>query len=290
MNFDRLRMFAAVVRTGNLRRASELLHLSPAAVSKALKQLEREVGFALTRKSGRGIAITERGRELARQAAPILERMQDLTDSVRSLKPDRRSVRLGSFEVFSTYFLGAWTAHCAPDLDYTIHELVPGEIEQAIADGLVDLGLTYIPVPRPGVTHRVVWSITARVYGRPSYIKGKPFAELAFAIPVPPLHRNPTRMHGLDGWPDAEHPRTIKYRVGMMEAALELCRRGRAVACLPDFVVALHNRTVSPAHRLVPVRAQPKLPPQTVYLAHRTGEPPGSALITLERAIASIPT
>ncbi|MGZ3686562.1 MAG: LysR family transcriptional regulator [Bdellovibrionota bacterium] len=45
MNIDRLRYFAAVVETRNLRKASELVGISPASMSKAISTLEGELGL-----------------------------------------------------------------------------------------------------------------------------------------------------------------------------------------------------------------------------------------------------
>ena len=56
MNLDRLRYFCVIAETGSLRRAAEILRLSPAALSKALHVLEKEVGCPLTLPAGRGLA------------------------------------------------------------------------------------------------------------------------------------------------------------------------------------------------------------------------------------------
>jgi DNA-binding transcriptional LysR family regulator len=58
-----------------------------------------------------------------------------------------------------------------------------------------------------------------------------------------------------------------------MESAVELCRRGHAVAYLPEFVVRLHNEGVLPKFRLselrAPVPSKERL--QSVFLIQRKG-------------------
>ncbi len=49
---------------------------------------------------------------------------------------------------------------------------------------------------------------------------------------------------GLDAWRNHKLPRNVAFKVTMMESALELCRQGKAVAYLPDFVVCLQNSEV----------------------------------------------
>ncbi|MCW2925081.1 MAG: LysR family transcriptional regulator, partial [Thermoleophilia bacterium] len=71
------------------------------------------------------------------------------------------------------------------------------------------------------------------------------------------------------------------------EAALELCRQGRAVAYFPRFVVDLHNRATADDQRLVPVPDPPGLDPepQAVYCATRTGDPRVEEVAWIEAAL-----
>ena len=64
---NRLRYFCTVADTGSLRAASEILHLSPAALSKAIKLLEEELEQELLVPAGRGILITDVGKRLAQR-------------------------------------------------------------------------------------------------------------------------------------------------------------------------------------------------------------------------------
>ena len=73
MSIDRLRYFAAVVETRNLRRAAELVGISPPSMSKAIGVLEQELGLKLLYPEGRGIGITAKGLEVYRLAASLLE-------------------------------------------------------------------------------------------------------------------------------------------------------------------------------------------------------------------------
>jgi len=57
----RLRAFAAVAHYGNVHRASEALHLSQPAVSRAVGQLEASVGAALFERTTKGMRLTASG-------------------------------------------------------------------------------------------------------------------------------------------------------------------------------------------------------------------------------------
>jgi DNA-binding transcriptional LysR family regulator len=68
----------AVLRTlvlgsdlGSFARAAQATFRSPSAVSAQIKNLERDLGIALTRKSGRGVALTPAGHILMGYATPV---------------------------------------------------------------------------------------------------------------------------------------------------------------------------------------------------------------------------
>ena len=60
-----LRAFEALGRHGSVSRAAASLHLTHGAVSRQIKLLEDQLGVALVEKEGRGLRLTDAGRELA---------------------------------------------------------------------------------------------------------------------------------------------------------------------------------------------------------------------------------
>lgn len=60
-----LRTFEAVARTGSLSAAAEDLHVSVAAVSFQLKEMQERLGIALVGRTSRGIRVTPEGEQLA---------------------------------------------------------------------------------------------------------------------------------------------------------------------------------------------------------------------------------
>lgn len=60
-----LRAFSALAQTGSALAAGTQLNVSHAAISQQIKALESHMGLALTRRSGRGLALTDAGMQLA---------------------------------------------------------------------------------------------------------------------------------------------------------------------------------------------------------------------------------
>lgn len=250
MNLKRLEYFVVLGQTGNLQRAGELLNLSPAALSKAMRVLEDEVGAKLWARDGRRIILTDTGKRLLKRAPRLIDEVTALVDGLQADAAPTSTVRIGTFEVFSTYFLKFldhlnWQNH-----SLELHELLPGEIEKYLLQGQIDYGLTYMPVPDPELDFLKVTTIEMGVFTRTGAFKGVSQPDLPFVIPVSPLQGMPTRIRGLDGWPQDAYRRKIKHQVTLLESALELCRQGRVAGYFPQFIVTEHNKRVSEEFRL----------------------------------------
>lgn len=242
MDIDRLHYFCTIVSTGSLRKASEILGLSAPALSKAMKQLEEELGVSLFFQEGRQLVPTEKGRMLAQEGSALLISVDQLKEKILSRTDVEKSVRIATFEVFSTYFLSCldrigWDAR-----SLVLHEVLPGELEKAVREGHVDFGITYMPIAQPQIDFLKVTSIEMGVYAHRDGFVGEDQRDIPFVIPVTPLFGPPSRVRGLDGWPEDAYPRKVRYQVTLMETALELCRQGKCAGYFPSFIVEGHNR------------------------------------------------
>ena len=287
MDIDRIRYFNVFAETGSLVRASEVLHISQPALSKALKLLESEIGMKLIEQDGRGLKLTAAGQALRNETKNLLSQWLQVGEKIRHqeiIEP----TRIGTFEVFSTYFL----KHLADTTDFRnlkLFELRPGKMEEALLRNEIDIGITYLPIPKAGLDLTEVTKVKMAVYGRKELIN-KPLHELPFAVPLDPVEGAPTKVTGLDGWPDHKIPRKISYRVTLMESALELCRRGHAVAYMPSFVVDAHNEMLLAEYRLheIPSPIPMKERLQPVYLVHRANHEDSKLHRQIAKALRAI--
>lgn len=121
-----LDLFAAVARTQSLTRAAEEVHLTQPAISMQLKRLEESLGLPLFEPAGRGIQLTEAGRELASHVEEVLERLQHLEELAARWRGVRRGrIRLGIVST-AKYFVPKLLAlflksHPGIDFRLTIH-------------------------------------------------------------------------------------------------------------------------------------------------------------------------
>ena len=106
MTPDQLLTFAAVAEHLNISRAARALFLSQPAVSGQLRQLQDEFGEPLYYREGRGIALSEAGRQLALHAQRMRNDFRDalaFRDALRSLDAGR--LRIGASTTPASYLL-----------------------------------------------------------------------------------------------------------------------------------------------------------------------------------------
>lgn len=126
-----LRAFEAVARCLNFRQAAEELHLTQPAVSRQIKALEDELGFALFTRGTRHVALTPAGAQLQAAVLPLLAR---LDGTVRQLRQGagRQTIHLTTFPSFASLWL-------LPRLEAFQREQPQLDIRVAANDALQDL-------------------------------------------------------------------------------------------------------------------------------------------------------
>jgi DNA-binding transcriptional LysR family regulator len=85
MEFRQIRYALAVARERSFTKAAHRLNVSQSAVSEQVRQFEERIGFALFRRIGRGIELTEQGRMFLREAERVANDLMSLDDVARRL-------------------------------------------------------------------------------------------------------------------------------------------------------------------------------------------------------------
>src|SRR5271154_5326867 len=80
---DAMRTFAAVADRGSFAEAARQLRLSPAAVTRAVAQLEDQLGLLLFHRTTRAVRLTERGALFLERCRQILGDIADAERLVR---------------------------------------------------------------------------------------------------------------------------------------------------------------------------------------------------------------
>ena len=155
MTFDQLRIFVEVAQQGHVTRAAETLRMSQSAASAAIAALEEQYQIKLFDRVGRGIQLTEPGRTFLREARAVLERASIAHSVLQDLAGfPAGPIAVAASQTIATYWLPRRLAafHVAnPRVRLNVVIRNTHEVENAVADGEVNIGLVEGPTEHPAL-------------------------------------------------------------------------------------------------------------------------------------------
>ncbi|CAG9201686.1 LysR family transcriptional regulator [Paraburkholderia tropica] len=147
MKLHQLRALAAVAETGSILEASRVLHVTQSALSKALKELEGQVGATLFVRSSKGVQLTASGQRLVGHARLISENVRRARDDMEEMKGN--AVGEISIGVTPVTALLRPLADCLsafrrdyPQARLRLLEMRPNQLLEQVREGTLDFALT----------------------------------------------------------------------------------------------------------------------------------------------------
>ena len=155
MNLRHMEVFRAVMLTGGVVGAAELLHISQPAVSKILGHAQRQLGFALfVRIKGRLVPTAE-GQALHAEIETLWRSVQRVQDVSRSLATPRSgTLTLAVSASLAPYLVPRTLATLArrfPGLQTRMEILVTPIMVDALLDRTADIGVAILPIDHPNL-------------------------------------------------------------------------------------------------------------------------------------------
>ena len=152
-----LRYFLAVAEAGSFSRAADRLGISQPSVSQQMRDLETSLRVSLFQRRGKRILLTPSGLIFQQHARAVLRQLetflQDLNHETAEL---RGSLHLGVIPALNVplvpELLGAFgNAH--PGVSLVVEEISSTEIETALEEGRMDVGLGFLTRHSPNLRY-----------------------------------------------------------------------------------------------------------------------------------------
>ena len=152
MELRHLRYFVAVAEAENVSRAAVKLHVSQPALSRQIRDLEDELGFALLERSAKSVHLTDAGRAFLPEARAVLQRADEAVKAARAVATGKRSEIHVGYAPSPTVELLPCALHAfqnlAPEVRVTLHDLSTEEMLQGLVEGRLNLCLMVQPASR----------------------------------------------------------------------------------------------------------------------------------------------
>lgn len=150
LNLHHLRVFASVAEHGGFSRAAAALRLSQPAVSKSVRELERQTGVSLFDRGGRTPRLTEAGQLLRTRAVELFAVEQSAEEELRALRGLEGGVlRVGASTTVATYLLPPLLARfraAHPAVALRLASANTRRIARALLERRIDVALVEGPV------------------------------------------------------------------------------------------------------------------------------------------------
>ncbi len=162
MELRHLRYFIAVADAGSFTRAAQALGMQQPPLSQQVKALETELGFALFKRTPKGVELSVGGRVFlgeARRLLTSLEKAGVLAASAAAGTTGRFSLGFTTSSITHRIAPRLFRAFRSayPDVEIEIHEGSAAKLIDSIVAGKLDMCIVRIPVARPpGVGFRVL--------------------------------------------------------------------------------------------------------------------------------------
>jgi LysR family nitrogen assimilation transcriptional regulator len=171
MDLRRIRYFFSVIEHGNLSSAAQSLRVSQPTLSRQIQAIEEEFQIPLFVRSGRGMLLTEAGKQLHEGLQSIERQLRLLKTDVAavSLEPSgevalgippspRRLLAVPLIKQYSVAY---------PRVTVRLVEETSGQLRDLVANGILDLAITNTTEPAHGIVSQVLGRERLALVGPP---------------------------------------------------------------------------------------------------------------------------
>ncbi|QRX82956.1 LysR family transcriptional regulator [Glaciimonas sp. PAMC28666] len=152
MKLQQLKVLIAIEAHGSLSMAAQSLHITQPAVTKAIQELETDLGVSLLVRSSQGTQLSPFGQILVKHARVVDQEIRHAKEDIASLSGMKKGnvfvgvtpvVALGPISKAISAFNRRYR-----DINIHINEMRPTQITEGLLDGTLDLGvISRIGVP-----------------------------------------------------------------------------------------------------------------------------------------------
>jgi DNA-binding transcriptional LysR family regulator len=171
MDLNRVATFVRVVEEGGFTAAARVLRLPKSSVSRAVSQLEEELGARLLQRSTRKVTLTEAGSAFFERASRGLVGIEEAAAAVA----DMQSTLKGTLRITAPVDAGVWVLaplvprFLAKHPQVRIELMLTGRIVDLVAEG-VDFALRIAPLRDSSLVARKLGDSLLALFAAPSYL------------------------------------------------------------------------------------------------------------------------
>lgn len=146
MTLNQIKYVIAIAEAGSLNQASEQLYIAQPSLTKSVQELEKELGFAVFNRSGRGVSLTSDGAEFLLYAREIYAKYESMLEKFGSGEGIKKkfgvSTQHYSFAVKA--FVETVKAYDMTEYEFAIRETMTKDVISDVASMKSEVGVLYL--------------------------------------------------------------------------------------------------------------------------------------------------
>jgi len=157
VNLRAMKYFVAMVDAGSLTAASEAIAIAQPALSRQLRELEKDLGVQLLHRTPQGVQMTQAGATLYEAACRILADAEQVREQLtgRQRKARQTTVVLGTSPTLARLLVPGVFARCrnaSDDVKLTVREAFTPVLLDWLERGIIDIAVVTNPEPGRALT------------------------------------------------------------------------------------------------------------------------------------------
>jgi LysR family transcriptional regulator, regulator of abg operon len=287
----RIKQFIAVADAGSIRGAARQLGVSQPALTRALQQLEEELGAQLVRRGVRGASLTNAGAAFLARARVAEAELRMGADEAKRSNDGGGLVTIGVSPSAASVLLPELVTTLQkrrPNTRIRLIESNPSALPSLVREAALDMAVAHARSGLdPGLHFRYLYDIQLRVVVRPGHplARTRSLAELEHASWLSMAAPDSSNDNIKQSFLAAGLPTPVlAVHCGSHSVALDLIAATDMIALLPPALLRSHMT----AGRLIELRLAEPMVPLQVGLYTRAGSPASPAAKMAAQIIAAI--
>ena len=145
MNIQQLRYVVAIANSGTFREAAEKMYVSQPSLSISVRDLEKELGFKVFRRTSSGTFLTRRGMEFYEKAQELVKGFDVFQNQYANPEEEKKEFSISSQHYdFLPPLITQFSVLYPENKDFRIFESTTVQILDEVAQGHSELGIIYL--------------------------------------------------------------------------------------------------------------------------------------------------
>ena len=161
MELRHLRCFVALAEELHFTRAAERLHIEQPPLSRAIKELEDELGVVLFDRNRRGTLLTSAGVAFLQDVRRLFTVLEQARENVKAVAAGSQgSLRIAVSDGAIDPRLSAFLAHCReeePEIEIRLSEVPLAEQVRGLRSGDFTIGFAHAADVGEGIVAETIW-------------------------------------------------------------------------------------------------------------------------------------